>query len=113
MAKLLPILFGAAFTVATALAFGYLLLHRLRLTLYREETAPFAFVCGSALLSLATFFLCLAHQARWFVFLGVGLFAILWAWKEVRSAPPRKSLAAVPKIWNVLFLLVIGAFFLV
>jgi len=112
MLKVLSILFGASFTVTTALALGYLLLHRLRLTLSREEAAPLAFVSGSAVLSLATFFVCLAHQARWFVFLSLGVLAIVWAWKEARSSPPRKSLPALPKVWNALFWLVIGAFFL-
>jgi len=80
----LPILFGAAFTVAVATAMGSLLLRALRLPFALGETALMSFVSGSACLSLATFLLCLIHQARWPVLLWGGLTLILWALRQVR-----------------------------
>lgn len=110
MPRVISILFGAAFTVGTSFALGRLLLNRLRLSMYREEAGWLAFVSGSALLSLATFGLCLAQQARPAVFLVGGIAAIAWAWYDERSQPRRKSLPAAPLLWNLVFLVVIGAF---
>ena len=61
MPQLFYILFGAVFTVAVSMAAGSLLLDRRKLPLYREEHRLFAFVTGSACLSLIIFALCAAH----------------------------------------------------
>jgi len=113
MLQVLSILLGAAFTVGTAMALGSLLLNRLRLTLYRQEAILLSFVGGSALLSLAIFFLCLVNQARRNVFLLGGLAAIVWAWRQARSEARPKAFPDAPKIWHVSFLVLVGAFFFI
>lgn len=114
MAQLLPIvsvIFGGAFTVGVSWALGWLLLGRLRLRFHRLEGTLFAFVAGSACLSLATFVLCLIHQARWPVFLVGGAGAMLWAGWGARHDPPLPPLAAMPRAWRILFTAVFAAFF--
>lgn len=106
------ILFGAAFTVAISIALGWLLLRCLQVDLYRQEAPLFAFVTGAACLSLATFFLCLIHQARPGVFLGGGFAAIAWAGWQSRSAPRQKSLPRPETAWLTLFLIVFTVFFI-
>lgn len=69
-----------------------------------------AFVTGSACLSLATFFLCVIHQARTGVFLAGGVAAIAWSTWERRSEARRKSLPAVPRPWLALFAVVFVVF---
>ena len=114
MAQLLPIvsvIFGGAFTVAVSWALGSLLLGRLRLRFHRLEAALFAFAAGSACLSLATFFLCLIHQARWPVFLIGGAGVVTWAVWDARHAPPQPPLPPMPRAWRILFTVVFAAFF--
>jgi hypothetical protein len=102
---------GAAFTVGVCMALGWLLLRRLGLELHRLEAPLFAFVGGSACVSLATFVLCLIHQARLAVFVAGGAGAIGWAAWTTRRDPPRKSLPVVPLAWRILFTVVFAGFF--
>src|ERR1035438_8976815 len=102
---------GAAFTVGVCLALGSLLLRRLRLGFHRLEAALFAFVSGSACVSLATFVLCLIHQARLVVFLAGGAGAMGGAFWVTRRDPPRAALPGVPRAWWVIFTVVFAAFF--
>lgn len=102
---------GAAFTVGVCLALGSLLLRQLRIEFHRLEAALFAFVTGSACLSLATFVLCLVHQARLAVFLVGGMGAIGWAVWEGRRNWLRSPLPDVPRAWRVVFVAVFAAFF--
>lgn len=74
--RVVPILCGAGFTIATCAATGLLLLRALRLTFDRAEQLLFGFVSGAALLSTVVFFLCVVHQARTGVFLALGAGAI-------------------------------------
>lgn len=104
-------IFGAAFTVGVCLALGSLLLGRLRLGFHRLEAALFAFVTGSACLSLATFVLCLVHQARLAVFLAGGVGAIGWALRKGRRDPPRAPLPGMSRVWWIIFTVVFAAFF--
>src|SRR5579864_949072 len=113
MLHVIPILFGAAFTVGVAVALGLLLLNRLRVSLHREEAALFAFFCGAALLSLAVFLLCVVEQARTILFVCGGLAAIAAALYQARSQEPRPPLPAAPRLGNILFLIVFSAFFFV
>jgi len=113
MPAILPILFGFLFTVGVSWALGVLLLNRLRVFLYREEAALFAFVVGAALLSLATFVLCVVQQARPGLFLLGGLAAIAAAVYQRPSQTPRPSLPAVSSSWMSLFFIVFTAFFFV
>ncbi|MEO7649795.1 MAG: hypothetical protein ABIZ80_04960 [Bryobacteraceae bacterium] len=105
MPQLFYILFGAAFTVAVSTAFGKLLFGRWKLPVYREEHHLFAFVTGSACLSLLTFLLCAAHVARKSVFLwtGIAILAAAW-WKRDRTA--RDPLPPLPAFWKWLFAVV-------
>jgi len=106
--RVLAILFGAAFPVAVSIALGTLLLARLRVALRRGEALLVAFVTGSAALSLAVFLLSVVHQARWGVFLGGGVAAILGA---LRTAAPKRARMPVPRsAWLVLFLVILAAF---
>ena len=75
MLEPLGILLAAAFTVASSVAAGRLLLDRFGLRLSRQEYLLFSFATGSALLSLAVFVLAALRIARWetFLLLGGGL----------------------------------------
>ena len=112
MARLvLPIIFGAAFTVATCAAIGSLLLARMCLPLRRRESILMAFVAGAACLSLAIFGLCVVHQARPGVFLAGGAAAIAGAtWKAAGQSSPRPPLGRFPSTWIVLFFLILASF---
>ena len=117
MRQVIAILFGAAFTVAASAALGSLLLRRLRVSLYREEAALFAFLTGAALTSLAVFFLCLIHQARWSVFLAGGVIAIArGAGFSLRTGfirSGRKPLPAAPRNGDLFFALIFAVFCLI
>ena len=97
------VLFGAFFTIAASFGLGALLLQRLRLKLYREEQFLFAFLCGSALLSLVVFCFAAAHLVYKGVFLVTGLLIIAAAirTRAYRFDSPR--LPALGRGWTVLF----------
>src|ERR1039457_5133180 len=106
-------IFGAGFTVAVSMALGFLLLGCLRLQFHRTETALFAFVSGSACLSLGVFFLCLVHQARPVAFAFLGAAAIGCAVWQARKQPERAALPEMPAAWRALFRGgLLGVFFL-
>ena len=111
MKEVAYILFGAAFTLAIAIALGSLLLRRLRIALHREEAAVVAFLCGAALLSLATFLLCVVQLAYKGVFLAGGIAVIVWAWRTREKTAARPSLPAPLRAWNLLFLAIVAGFF--
>lgn len=104
-------LLGAAFTVGVCVALGSLLLRRLRLEFHRLESLLFAFVSGSACLSLGVFVLCVVHQARLGVFLAGGAGVLFWAVWEARKDKPRLRLPAIPTAWALIFTVVYAAFF--
>jgi hypothetical protein len=112
MREVADILFGAAFTVAVAVALGALLIARLRLALYRWEAALIEFVAGAACLSFLTAILCLLHVARKGVFQWGGVACIVLALWQARGAPRRKSLPAVSLTWMTLFYLIFSSFFI-
>ena len=105
-------IFGAGFTVAVSMALGFLLLGGLRVQFHRTEAALFAFVSGSACLSLGVFFLCLLHQARPVAFAFLGAAAIGCAVWQARKQPERAALPEMPVVWRALFGVVFLAFFL-
>ncbi len=111
MQQVLHVLFGAGFTVAVACAMGALLLHVLSVKLQKWETALFAFVSGSACLSLAVFLLCAVGQAKkgWFLWGGV---AVMVVWGIVNRPFPRGRLS-VPNVPTAAILLTFfGVYFL-
>lgn len=102
---------GAVFTVGVCLALGSLLLRRLRLEFHRLEGTLFAFITGSACLSLAVFVLSVLHEARLGVFLTGGCGAMLAAFWLARRDRPRDMLPAAPRAWEAVFFTVFAAFF--
>jgi hypothetical protein len=110
MPQVVAILFGAAFTVAISAALGRILLARMKVPLYRDETVLFGFLAGAALLSLATFFLCLVGIAHWGVFL-VGGAAVIFRAATVRGWSP--SFPATKSYAKVIFISVLTIFFFI
>lgn len=109
MLRVVPILFGAAFTVLTCLAAGLLLLRQLRLSFDRAEELLFGFLTGAACVSTAVFFLCVVHQARTGVFVAAGvalMTAALWC-----RIPPGAARKLLPTSKWIYFLL-LGSIFL-
>jgi hypothetical protein len=72
MLEALGIVLAAAFTVASSVAAGRLLLDRIGLRLGRQEYLLFSFATGSALLSLAVLVCAALRIARWETFLLLG-----------------------------------------
>ncbi len=103
------ILFGVGFTLATCYALGRLLLGLLPVRLYRQEERLFAWLAGSALLSLLVFLLAalgLVHPAT---FLAVGSVAVgLALWRRPRSQA--ESLPALPALWHRVYWLTMVVF---
>jgi len=112
MRGLVNILFGGVFTVAVSIALGSLLLDRLRLRFYRFEATLFAFLSGSACLSLLVTLLCLVHQARRGYFLWGGIGAISGAIWQARERDRRRALPGIALDWLVPFYLVLGMLFI-
>ena len=95
------ILFGAAFTVAVAMALGRILLRWTGAPLDRREAHALAFPLGAAMLSVLNFAICASQMAFKGVFLAVGV-AILFAARRppLYAEPPAVGL---PKFWRFLF----------
>jgi hypothetical protein len=110
MLEPLGIVLAAAFTTASSVAAGGLLLERAGLRFSRSEKLLFSFATGSALLSLGVFLLAVMRIARWETFLAAGAGVIAWsAWKggwrhSVAGPPP------LPRIGKFLFLAVFSVF---
>ncbi len=97
------ILFGAAFTVLTAIALGKLLLRGLGLRLYRTEETLLAYFAGSACLSVLVFALAAARLAYKGVFLAVGMAVIGAAlWRGLHRENGDR-LPPLSRFWKVLF----------
>ncbi|MBS1859737.1 MAG: hypothetical protein JST11_30475 [Acidobacteria bacterium] len=110
---MIDILAGAGFTVGVSLALGSLLLRALRIRLHRFETALFAFIAGSGLLSLLVTLLCLTGTARKGVFLWTGAAAIAAAvWRGHANRIRRRTLPALPLDWLVPVALLLTALFI-
>jgi hypothetical protein len=103
MTAILPILYGAALTWVSCLGLGLLILQALRVRLRSVEHEAFAFLAGSAGLSLLMFLLAALHLVRRGILqiLAVLLMAGgIWAWRRVR---PLERFPKLPRIWMVLF----------
>ena len=112
MAPALPVLFGAAFTVSSAVALGSLLLRRCPLR--AQERFVLAFVAGGAALSTLVFALCCLGVARPPVFLFAGAVLIVAA-LCLRTAPQGRlpSMTLWPGLAAGAVLAVYGALYLV
>lgn len=91
------ILFGVAFTVTASISAGRLLLHRLKLSLYRQEEIGFSFLSGAALLSLLVFALASAQLLYKGVLLAAGVLLIWRGWRR----PALPSLPPLPRRWTL------------
>ncbi|MGO9970229.1 MAG: glycosyltransferase family 39 protein [Bryobacteraceae bacterium] len=104
----LTILFGAAFTLATATGLGGLVLGKA----CREYAVRF--VTGAALLSLAVFVLCVLRLAYPAAFLAVGAAGLAGLWRErgtLREAAPEPAVE-FGRIAKYTFCVIFGAYFL-
>ncbi len=110
MLKPLLIFSSALFTVATAWALGALLLHRLKIRLFREEERYFALLSGFALLSFVMFALATVHAVYNVVVLAVGLAAIVTAWRLKLHRFEAAPQPALPTFWNRLFWIVYAVY---
>ncbi len=108
--KVLAILFGAGWTVGTALSLGLVLFRRLRIELDRTEECLLGLITGSACLSGIIFVLCATHLARKAVFLVIGAASMAWAWRSRRVGPSKDELPPLPRVWRISFLVIFGVF---
>jgi hypothetical protein len=97
------ILFGWSLTLFVSWSLGKLLLRKLCARLFRQEEDVFAFLAGSACLSVVVFFLAAMHVVYRGVFLAlgilvIGLAAFSGAWRRRGEPLPR-----LPVPWRLLF----------
>jgi hypothetical protein len=104
------ILFGAAFTVLTAIALGRLLFRGLKLRFHRAEENLLAFLAGSACLSGIVFALTAAQLAYKGTFLAVGALAIAAAVRQGLHRESGEPFPPLPRFWKLVFGLVFAVF---
>jgi hypothetical protein len=110
MMHVLPILFGALFTLATAWALGMLLLRRLAVSFDPWERRLLAFFVGSACLSAILFALSAAHLVYRGVLLGLGLGSIGYAAYSGALRSHGKAFAPLAPLWRWIFIAAFAAF---
>jgi 4-amino-4-deoxy-L-arabinose transferase-like glycosyltransferase len=104
--RILPILLGALITTITAEALGLIVVHHLRVKLSRMETWLFAFLSGSASLSVVIFLMCSLGIARKGVF--ITLFLLVNAVAFWYTRPHRARCVLYPSLeWRQLLVFVI------
>jgi hypothetical protein len=108
--ELLPIFFGALLTLLTAWGLGKIMLSALHVRLCRWEEDLFAFLTGSACLSLLVFVLASLHLATRsaFAILCASTGALLY-WRNPLK-PAREKLPRMPRTWLVLFVAPFAAY---
>ena len=104
MHQVLYILFGAVLTALVSWCGGKLLLRRLSVRLFRQEEDVFAFLLGSACLSLTVFLLSVLHLDYRGVFLALAFLVIAAATRAPVWIPRGGSLPRMPPFWKFLFL---------
>ncbi len=109
MKQLLYILFGWGLTVMVSWCSGKLLLRWLPARLSHQEEGIFAFLAGSACLSVAVFLIAALHLAYRGVFLGLSVLVLAAAQRTHVWRPRGEPLPPVPPRWKLLF---IGAWLL-
>ena len=110
MIHVLPILFGALFTVATGWSLGMFLLRNSAAFFDAWERRLLAFVVGSACLSEIMFALCAAKLVYRGVLLALGLSSIGYALYCGAFRSPGKSFAPLAPLWRWVFVAAFAAF---
>lgn len=110
MRAVLGILFGVAFTTATAWALGAVLLRRLSVVLYRVEERLFAFLLGSACLSAIMFVLAALHLVHKGVLLAIGILAIGYAFYSGAHRLKGNEFPPLPRLWKWVFSAIFAVF---
>jgi hypothetical protein len=110
MIRVIPVLFGALFTVATAWSLGMLLFRRLALTLHAWEERWLAFVAGSALLSGIMFVLSATRLVRRGILLVLGLAIIGYAAYSGALRLSDRKFPPLPRLWRWVFVVAFAAF---
>ena len=110
MIRVIPILFGALFTAATAWSLGMLLFRRLSLVFYAWEERLLAFVAGSACLSGIMFVLCATRLVFRGILLAFGLAIIGYGVYSGALRFKGKMFPPIPKLWLGVFVVAFAAF---
>jgi hypothetical protein len=110
MIQVVPILFGALFTIATAWSLGMLLLRKLAPWFDAWEWRLLAFVVGSAALSEIMFALSAARQVHRGVLLALGLASIGYAVYTGAFRSTGKPFAPLTPLWRWVFIAAFAAF---
>ena len=110
MIRVIPVLFGALFTVATAWSLGMLLFRRLSLAFHAWEERLLAFVAGSAGLSAIMFVLSATRLARRGILLVLALGIIGYAGYSGVWRVSGKPFPPLPRVWVWIFGLGFAAF---
>ncbi|HYL34570.1 MAG TPA: hypothetical protein VEV17_01510 [Bryobacteraceae bacterium] len=108
--QVVSILFAAAFTLATCLALGKMLLRAVGAKLYRSEELFLGFVSGAACLSTIVLVLGAFSLVYWWVFLTLGCVALGVAYLSGALRFTRERLPGMPWPWLLLFVSVYGLF---
>lgn len=105
-----PILFGAVFTLATAWSLGTLLLSNAALPFYTWERRLFSFVVGSACLSEIMFALSATRFVHRGVLLALGLAIIGYAAYSGALRTSGMAFPPLPTLWRWIFMAAFAAF---
>ncbi len=110
MIRVIPVLFGALFTVATAWSLGLLLFRKLALVFHAWEERLLAFVAGSACLSAIMFLLSVTRLARRGILLVLALAIVGYAAYSGAFRRAGKPFPPLPRLWRWVFVLAFAAF---
>jgi hypothetical protein len=103
MIRIVPILFGALFTVAVAWSLGMLLFRRLALTFRGWEERLLAFVVGSACLSGLMFLLSATRLVHRGILLALGLAVLAYGAYSGVGRFHGKLFPPLPRLWRWVF----------
>lgn len=101
---------GAMFTLATSIAAGRLLLHRLHVKLARSETLPFSLIAGAPLVSLFVFATLAAGLCYPPLLWAAGAATCAAAWFRTRGTAGPDTLPPIPLPARMVFLAGYAAF---
>ena len=110
MIQVLPILFGALFTAATAWSLGMLVLRNVAALVYIWERRLLAFVVGSAGLSAVLFVLSAVRLVYPGVLLMLGAGIIGYAAYSGAFRSAGKAFPPLPQLWRWIFIAAFAAF---